>query len=408
MLSEAQIAACSQYVMERARFVIETFGPRPPGSEAERKTQELVKVDLEACCDGPVSMEEFPVAQKAFFSMQAIGGILSLAGFVLYRIHPALALASVLLALFILYHQLIKYHLLLDTFFPKKPSYNVAGRILPSGPVTRRIILNGHPDAAYEWRFNYLAPKYFPIIVLYTLAGLFLSLAGSAVATVALLVAPASSGGLVTIIWYVMACFLPGAVLGILFNNLSVVAPGANDNLTGTFLATGILRQLREAGVQLKNTELMAVITGSEEAGLRGAKAWAKRHREECKDVETVVVAIDTIRDLEHLYIYNKDLNGTLPHDSAVCELLKQAGRNTLGRTLPDGTVTLGSSDGTAFTQEGFRCAAVCAMDPHPAHYYHNRRDTWQDMNAECLNVTAALLVEAIRLYDENGLPPKA
>lgn len=404
MLKKDQFDACTRYVMERSRFVIESFGPRPPGSEAERKTQELVRADLEACCDGPVSMEEFPVAQKAFFCMQAIGGLLSIAGFLLYRVHPVLALGTGLLSLFILYHQLLKYHLLLDTFFPKKPSYNVAGRQKPSGTVTRRIILNGHPDAAYEWRFNYLAPKFFPLIVLYTLAGLFISLLGSGVATLAIFVAPESSMSLLTIIWYVMACFLPGAVIGILFNNLGVVAPGANDNLTGTFLATGILRQFREAGVQLKNTELMAVITGSEEAGLRGAKAWAKRHREECKDVETVVIAIDTIRDLEHLMIYNKDLNGTLAHDPTVCQLLKQASLN-LGLDLKWGTVTLGSSDGTAFTQEGFKCAAVCAMDPHPAHYYHNRRDTWQDMNAECLNVTAALLVEAIRLYDEEGLP---
>ncbi len=404
MLNKEQIAACTQYVMERARFVIESYGLRPPGSEAERKTQELVKSDLEACCDGPVSMEEFPVAQKAFFSMQAIGGVLTLTGFVLYWVHPAFALLLGLAAIFILYHQLLKYHLLLDTFFPKKPSYNVAGKQSPSGPMKRRFILNGHPDAAYEWRFNYLAPKYFPLIVLYTLAGLVVALLGSGIATVATLLAPESTGTLTTTIGYVMAAFVPGSILGMLFNNFGMVAGGANDNLTGTFISTGILRQFREHGVRLQNTELMAVITGSEEAGLRGAKAWAKRHREECKDVETVVIAIDTIRDLEHLMIYNKDLNGTLAHDPAVCQLLKQASLN-LGLDLKWGTVTLGSSDGTAFTQEGYRCAAVCAMDPHPAHYYHNRRDTWEDMNPECLNVTIELLVEAIRIYDEQGLP---
>ena len=404
MLNSQQLDTATAYVTERARFVIESFGPRPPGSEAERKTQELVREDLRAVCDGEVTMEEFPVAQKAFFCMQAIGGVLTLAAFSTYWLHPAWALFFTLASLFILYHQLLRYHLLLDPFFPKKPSFNVAGRQLPKGEVKRRIILNGHPDAAYEWRFNYLAPKYFPLITAYTIVGLVVMLLGSAVATVAALFFPASSGGLLTIIGGILAVFVPGGIVGILFNNLNVVAGGANDNLTGTFVATGMLKHLRENGVQLENTELMAVITGSEEAGLRGAKAWAQRHANDFKDVETIVIALDTMRDLDHLTIYSKDLNGTVAHDPAVCRLLELGGK-AAGRTIPQGTIPLGSSDGTAFTQAGFRAAALCAMDPHPAHYYHNRRDTWQDMDPACIKATYEVLFETIRIFDEQGLP---
>ena len=126
MLSDEQVRACARYVLERARFVIESFGTRPPGSGAERQAQELVKADLETCCDGPVAFEEFRVAQKAFFSMQAVGGVLTLAGVALYWVHPALTLLSGLAAAIVMYNQLLRYHLFLDPFFPKKPSYNVA------------------------------------------------------------------------------------------------------------------------------------------------------------------------------------------------------------------------------------------------------------------------------------------
>ncbi|GMV99406.1 MAG: hypothetical protein AMXMBFR84_05450 [Candidatus Hydrogenedentota bacterium] len=403
MISIEHSELCVRYVLERARHVIETFGPRPPGSEAECKTQELVRADLEACCDGPVSFEEFQVAPKAFFSMQAVGGVLTVLAFALYWLHPGLALAAQLAAAVVMYFQLLRYRLFLDPFFPKKPSYNVAGRQQPKGAVKRRLILNGHPDAAYEWRFNYLMPKWFPIIVLYTVAGLIAANAIYVVATLVALIAGPSSPRALWQIGILAALFVPAGIIGILFNNFRIVAPGANDNLTGTFIATGILKYLRESGDPLRNTELMAVITGSEEAGLRGAKEWAMRHKAECGDVETVVIALDTFRDLPHLTIYNRDMNGTVALDPAVCDLLKRAALAT-GRDLPFGSIYLGSSDGAAFAQAGFRTGMLGGMDPHPAHYYHTRRDTWEIMDEVCVQATIEVLLEAIRLYDEEGL----
>ncbi len=404
MLNADRVNACSRYVMERAKYVIEQFGPRPPGSDAERKTQELVRADLETCCDGTVAFEEFHVAQKAFFSMQAIGGVLTLLAIGGYWFHPAIALLFVLAAVTVMYNQLLRYRLFLDPFFPKKPSYNVMGRQAPQGKIERRIILNGHPDAAYEWRFNYLTPKWFPFIVLYTLVAMPAMLIGIAAATVAIFFAPESTGWLVYGIGCMLLAFVPSGLIGLLFNNLNVVAGGANDNLTGTFIATGILKQLRESGMHLQRAELAVLITGSEEAGLRGAKAWAKRHRNEYEDVETIVIALDTFRDLPHLTIYNRDMNGTVPHDAAVCQLLKEAAQAT-GRDLPFGSIHLGSSDGAAFTQAGFRTAMLGGMDPHPAHYYHNRRDTWANMDEDCIRATIEILIEAIARYDQHGLP---
>ena len=402
MLNGQQLDAATQYVVDRAKFVIESFGPRPPGSEAERKAQEVVRDDLAAVCDEPVWFEEFLVAQKAFFSMQAIGGALNLMGFAAYwLVHPLAALGCSVLSIFILYHQLLRYHLLLDPFFPKKPSYNVTGRQRPRGEIKRRVILNGHPDGAYEWRFNYNFPKLFPLITAFSLIGLFTSLLLALVGSIAAFTAMA---WLTPLCGYLMIPFLPGAVIGLLFNDLRYVAPGANDNLTGTFISTGILKYMREAGLQLEHTELMAAVTGSEEAGLRGAKAWAAKHRRDFDDAETIIIAIDTIRDLPHLTIYSRDLNGTVPHDPATCQLLKDAAL-ALGRDVPFGSIPLGSSDGTAFTQAGFRSAALCAMDPHPAHYYHNRRDNWDDMDPECIREVIAILCEAIRRYDADGLP---
>ena len=48
--------------------------------------------------------------------------------------------------------------------------------------------------------------------------------------------------------------------------------------------------------------------------------------------------------------------------------------------------------------------AALCAMDPYPADYYHNRRDHPDNMSRECLRETTAILLEAIDRYDRHGL----
>jgi len=396
MFNDKQTRACAAYVMERAKFVIDSYGPRPPGSEAERKAQLLVKAELEACCDGEVKMESFQVAQKAFFCMQAVAAIIMVIAVSVFRLHPLAALACDAAALAVLYFQLVRYKLLLDPFFPKKTSHNVYGAMKPKGEVKRRVILNGHPDAAYEWRFNFLLPKQFPLLLACTLLGtaglILLHLLGLG----ALLLGQFSALRLLEFLqWF----FLPGALLGLFFNNLKVVAPGANDNLSGTFLATGILRQMKDAGIQLEHTEVAAAITGSEEAGLRGAKVFAQAHKHDLQDVPTIVIVMDTMRDLEHFTVYNRDLNGTVRHDDAVCRLLQDSGK-ACGLDLPFGSVFLSSSDAAAFTQEGWRAGALAAMDPHPADYYQTRRDTADNMNAECLAKTAAVVAEAIRRYD--------
>lgn len=395
-------AACTAYVIDKTREVC-AFGQRPPGSNAETKAQHLVKFELEGCCDGPVSIEPFQVAQKAFMGQHAVCAALLLAASVGYWISPWCAAPLSLLALLVIVQEVLRYKQFIDPFFPKQTSHNVYGRVAPEGPMKRRIVLNGHPDAAYEWHFLYHYPKIFPLFVISSLAGLF---AKVALDVAFLLLSNGWETGY-TGPWLYLGLaqllFLPGVYVGFRFTDFRHVSPGANDNLTGTFIPVGIAKYLREAGQRLENTELVVLITGSEEAGLRGAKAFAEAHRDFADDVETIFIAIDTMRDLDHFTIYHRDLNGTVKHDDAVCALLKRAGL-ACGRDLPYGSIFLGSSDGTAFTQAGWRAAALAAMDPAPADYYHNRRDSPDNMDPACITATIDVLMAAINEYDQKGL----
>jgi hypothetical protein len=402
MLNPDRVRACAAYVLEKARYTIEHFQPRPPGSVGEAELQRWVLDELNACTDDAYT-QPFLVAPKAFMGQQRVAGIFILAAVAAYWVNAWLALAFSALAVTVLIFELVLYKQFIDPFFRKRESSNVCGRIAPSGLTRRRIILNGHPDAAYEWRFLYRFPKILPLFVVSSLLGLLL------VFVIDLCFAffggwQDGYQGLWLYLGILQAVLAPTAFIGILWTDFRHVSPGANDNLTGTFIVTGIARQMHEAGLRLENTEVLFLVTGSEEAGLRGSKAWCNVHAEEMEDVETIFLALDTFRDLDHLVIYNRDLNGTVAHDPRVCKLLKDAGA-ACGRDLPYGTVFLGSSDGTAATQAGIAACAFAAMDPAPADWYHNRRDHWSNMDEECVRVTVEVVCQAMRQFDAEGLP---
>lgn len=273
LLTHDQIQSCADYVLRQTRYVIESFGPRDPGSAGETQAQAHVWDELKTCTDGDVLMEAFQVAPKAFQGFQAVIGYLMLCATAAYWVSPWLALcfSGPAIAIFIL--QFVCYRQLLDVVLRKRTSENAIDGQKPEGKIKRREILNAHPDAAYEWRFNCACTKLLPFITVYTVLLLFLKL------VLDLSFAVFGGGwedghfGLWGALGLLHVLIIPACILSIVNMNHKVVGPGANDDLSGVFTVVGIAKQLREAGVRLADTEVLYAVTGFEEAGLRGAKA---------------------------------------------------------------------------------------------------------------------------------------
>ena len=101
---------------------------------------------------------------------------------------------------------------------------------------------------------------------------------------------------------------------------------GASDDLSGCYIANSVLKFLADNDIRFENTEVIAMLAGGEECGLRGSKAFFAAHPELLNDgVETVFVGFDTIRDEEYMMIYTKDLNGLVKNDIDACNLVKNA-----------------------------------------------------------------------------------
>ena len=149
----------------------------------------------------------------------------------------------------------------------------------------------------------------------------------------------------------------------------------------------------------------MALCTGSEEVGLRGAKDFVKKHAKEFSDVETVFIALDTIRDFDHMAVYNKDMSGVVKNNPEACNLIKKAAE-TEGYDLPYRTVSLGATDAAAVSKSkcGIKAASFAAMDPAPARYYHTRLDTHENLDLKTIEAGVGICLETAFLFDEKGL----
>ena len=154
---------------------------------------------------------------------------------------------------------------------------------------------------------------------------------------------------------------------------------------------------MERRGINLEHTEVGVILTGSEEAGLRGAKAWAETHKEDYKDVPTYIFCCDTIHDPKHLAVNTRDLNSTVKSDPELCDLFLRASEEA-GVPCKRSVVPLfgGSTDSAAFTQGGFRSVGITGLSHMLEDYYHTRRDSFDHLNEKgvenCIRAAAKLI----------------
>ncbi|MHA1370352.1 MAG: M20/M25/M40 family metallo-hydrolase [Promethearchaeota archaeon] len=406
-ISDSDLKELSDYVVDRIKYIIEEFGPRPPGSVGENKAQDFMKKELESFGMDRVLVDEFKVAPKAFMGFMIVAAAIDLCAIVFYWFFPIIGFFLSLLAFFSFYFEFAIYKKFLDWAFPKKISKNVIGiKKVKSGNPARRLIINGHADASYEFRWNYKDPK---LYLLFAIVGIVGSVIVLAISTVNAIFNYNWSSGYYSL-WGFLGLILVGLspfIIPVLFfYNYSVVAPGANDNLTGAFAAMAIAKYISEKNIELENTEIWFVITGSEEAGLRGAKDFAKKHAKELASIPTACIVIETLHDLKEMTIMETDLNGNVKLDPQVTRLLvnaaEKAGKKISVKKFPFGG---GSSDAAAFQQGGIPSGFLESMGGPPLpRYYHTRLDNWDNLKKDAIEWGIKIVYQALMLYEENGL----
>ncbi|MEE1394497.1 MAG: M20/M25/M40 family metallo-hydrolase [Acutalibacteraceae bacterium] len=397
----------AEYMVSEITHICKDFEKRDPGSKGEQQACEyMADVLKNECGCERADVESFKENPGSFFGWIYFTITFVLAAVAISFFYPLVSIILIVIGLLIVFMQFGLYKKFIDRFFPEKTGHNVTAVKSCKGEVKRRIFFNGHPDAAWEWPVNYklggvgfeghavicgIGAVYYLVISIMLVAknGLeYVSFDAD------------ETLGLLRLIGLVFVPFLIG--LYWMWNENRIV-DGANDNLSGCYMGIAILKALKEEGIEFENTEVGVILTGSEEAGLRGAKAWCAAHKGEFDDVPTFIFSYDTIHDPKYLMTNYRDLNGTVKADKDVSDLFMEAAKE-LDISCKKGWVPPlgGATDSAAFAQAGFRATGVTGLNHKLEDYYHTRRDTYDNMNEQGLADCFAISVKALEMFD-NG-----
>lgn len=397
----------AEYMVSEITHICKDFEKRDPGSKGEQQACEyMADVLKNECGCERADVESFKENPGSFFGWIYFTITFVLAAVAISFFYPLVSIILIVVGLLIVFMQFGLYKKFIDRFFPEKTGHNVTAVKSCKGEVKRRIFFNGHPDAAWEWPVNYKlggvgfeghavicgigAVYYLVISIMLVVKNGLEYVSFDADETL----------GLLRLIGLVFVPFLIG--LYWMWNENRIV-DGANDNLSGCYMGIAILKALKEEGIEFENTEVGVILTGSEEAGLRGAKAWCAAHKGEFDDVPTFIFSYDTIHDPKYLMTNYRDLNGTVKADKDVSDLFMEAAKE-LDISCKKGWVPPlgGATDSAAFAQAGFRATGVTGLNHKLEDYYHTRRDTYDNMNEQGLADCFAISVKALEMFD-NG-----
>lgn len=398
-----------EYAVKGITKVCRRIGPRKPGSPEEYRAQQWFQKDMKNYCE-ETRIEEFTLHRQGFMGFipfTVACGIASV--FVNWFASPIAALILCICAFVPLFFEFLMYKEFDDFLFPKQTSHNMIAVRKPKGEVKQRIVMVGHSDSQFEWTLNYLigglqAKLFVEIpavvgLIVQTVFALVCIIAGKGGAAVNI-----QSARWFFILFFVISCvFIPFEFAFLFFQSCTKSVPGASDNLSGCYVGMAVVKALDEAKVRFENTEVVVICSGSEEAGLRGSKAYAKAHEKELKEIPTCVVALDTFRDLETMAVYHRDLSGTLQHHDGTKVLVHDACANC-GFDVKYESIYIGGSDAASFTQRGIPATGFAAMDPAPPRYYHTRLDTPENLRPEAIKAGIEIMIEACCMFDKDGI----
>ncbi|MCP4760490.1 MAG: Zn-dependent exopeptidase M28 [archaeon] len=327
-INQAQI----QHSLDFCEEVVSSCHPRLPGSEGCKKAAGIIEKEYSKNCDpDSVVIEEFDFHPKAFLKWITPAIIFIYFGLIPMIFNIVLpAIIIIIIADIMTFSQFVFYNGYFDFLFKKETGYNIYGTIEPEEEVKQQIIVSGHHDAAYV--FN-LMDKH-PILHVVAIAGIFLHLIlvtifsiGSGILT--LINGPALFIN-VNIIFYMIISLIYTVPMSLF--TTSKVSPGAGDNMIATAVVNEVAKIFTDAKNSgnnlLKNTRIIALTFDGEEAGTRGARAYARKHKEELNNIKTYAFNMDGLYSLGTIIFLKSDLNMTVKLSKEMADECAQVARD--------------------------------------------------------------------------------
>ncbi len=283
------------------------------------------------------------------------------------------------------------------SLLPKMPSQNVTGVIAPAADdVQQRVVLCAHIDT-HRTPVFYSSERWYSLFSV--LIGLcFLSMV---VAAVGFGLAAWLGWG-----WMRWAALLPlsiqlAAAVLCIQADLTPYTPGANDNASGVAACLALAGRLSRQPLQ--HTAVHVAITGCEETGDWGIRAYLKDHAAEL-GAQPLFLILDEVALGDVKFLTRDGL--LLKHSThpMALEYARRAYAAQPGLRVTEGP-GLAYTDALVVTQHGLPALTICTVPGKdgPASHWHQMSDTVQHISASDLDNTLAFTWEILQQVDQAG-----
>jgi len=358
-----------------AQEIIDKHGPRLAGNDSTNAAAKMIKNKIDEYADKS-DLEEFNVYQGAFLGwikILVISYVLAV-GF-LWLGFPLVSLGLAIFSILILVLQFFFYLPIIDIFFPKKKATNVVGYIEPTGEVKKQVIISGHHDSARVFNFFIHQPKLYNLRV-----------TGSIAFVLVMVLAP------------IIIKLFNYSLVTLIFNTSKKSTPGAGDNLIASTMAVEIGRYFSEN--RLSNTRIIIASFDAEEEGLRGARAFAKKHREDFNKIPTYLLNTDCAYALKDMFFLTSDINNTVKLDSALAnDLVEIAKQNNYPAISKPIAFLTGGTDAGELAKVGVKATTLIGMpwsNETRSSVYHTENDTLDHVEKEIIDAAIEIFIQYI------------
>ncbi len=379
--------------------IIQRFGPRKAGSEAEKNAQLFI---ADKCRELTADVHFLPFEEylDARFGKLRYYVVLYVASLAFFWVSPEIALGVSAVNVFFLVFDLMMYRDVLTKFPGKKQtSSNVEATLEPQGEVKSTILVSGHMDSTREYTWWYKLGEWG--IKLTILAGVIMAL--QFVFNLITVIHPFAFSR------YIWAVFLLVSPVMMVYWGMhgEEAVPGAQDNLSGIAIAFYTFKNFSHPGEKgkstLKHTRLRFVSFGSEERGLCGSRAYARSNAEKLKAENAWVVNIDSVRLTNEVAVVEREwMNGT-KHHPALINGLKQSFQSQ-HLPLKSVAIPIGGTDAVSFARLGLPSVTLIGMSASEYDFtYHTRNDLIEHIEPQSLENTKLGIEGFIQKWDSEA-----
>jgi hypothetical protein len=367
------------------------IGPRRPTGEGERKGAEYVRdcfagYGLNARVEEFKSVSTYSYLYAILFGASLLAGALGLAG------HEALS-AIIGLFSFLLFGTENNSFPVLFHLLKRNNSYNSVGVLEPSGTIKRTLIISAHIDSSRS------GINFHPKMV----AGLknsFKMLFGS------MLIVPLVSFINIFIgsSMFEYLVIPPMGLIAFAFVTsfereiFGKDVPGANDNASGTSVMLGLAE--RFGSERPKNTRLIFVGTGSEEAGIYGMIEFLNRWKDEISGAKVL--------NLDHLglgtlhYILEEGMTRKFPSDPELIAHAAAAVAERKDLCVKSRPFRVMLTDSVASMARGYGSMSLMAFDANGINpNWHWKTDVYENVDGEALRTAYEFAGQIIKKLDQ-------